>query len=84
MKIPNAERALLAPEKLRDYLLDVQHKRGGPKARLLYAFGYRREEWERLRDDLRVQHLPMDVDRTIQTDYGTRYEIHGPLSTPVG
>jgi hypothetical protein len=35
MKLPNSERAVIAPEKLVDYLLNIEHKRGGAKARLL-------------------------------------------------
>jgi len=35
--IPNAERAIIAVEKLTAYLLNPSHKRGGAKARLLLS-----------------------------------------------
>ena len=41
MTVPNADRAIIAAEKLTGYLLNLSHKRGGPKARLLLGFGYR-------------------------------------------
>ena len=53
MKIPHADRAIIAPEKLRDYLLNPLHRRGGPKARLLMSLGYRAEDFDKLEQDLR-------------------------------
>ncbi len=35
MKLTNADRAVIAPDKLTAYLLNVAHRRGGPKAKLL-------------------------------------------------
>ena len=41
MKVPNAERAIIAQDKLCAYLLNVDHRKGAAKARLLLAMGYR-------------------------------------------
>ena len=41
MTVPNADRAIIAAGKLTTYLLNVSHKRGGAKARLLLSVGYR-------------------------------------------
>ena len=82
MKIPNAEHAVISPEKLRDYLLNSEHRRGGAKARLLISLGYHRESWHVLDKDLRAQHLAADVAVTLETEYGVRYEIVAPLTTP--
>jgi len=84
MKLPGADKAIIAPEKLRDYLLNPGHRRGGPKARLLQSFGYRRDEWRRLDRDLRDQHLGCEVAQVLQGDYGVRYDIVGPIRTPCG
>jgi hypothetical protein len=84
MKMPSAEKAEIAPEKLWGYLLDLDHRRGGTKARFLYACGYRGENWERLQSDLREQHLNQEVSLTHQTSYGQRFEIVAPLATPSG
>jgi hypothetical protein len=84
MKVPNVENAVIAPEKVRDYLLNLGHRRGGPKARLLHSFGYRRADWSRLARDIREQHLSQPVSARQVGPYGTRYEIVAPLRTPDG
>jgi uncharacterized protein DUF6883 len=44
MTVPNADRAIVSPEKLTGYLLNVSHKRGGAKARWLVSVGYRSDD----------------------------------------
>jgi Domain of unknown function (DUF6883) len=84
MTVPNADRAIIAAEKLTGYLLNVSHKRGGPKAKLLLSLGYRADDPERLEWSLRRQHLSLDVTRTSRNVYGVVYEIEGPIKTPSG
>ncbi len=84
MKLPNRERAVIAPDKLTDYLLNVEHKREGTKARLLTQFGYNSDNWQQLEADIRLYHLDRDVDVVKETMYGMRYEIRAPLQTPSG
>ena len=84
MTIPNAGRAIIASEKITGYLLNVSHKRSGPKARLLLSVGYRVDDPQRLESDLRAQHLSLDVTRTVENAYGVVYEIEGPIKTPGG
>ncbi|MBI4670874.1 MAG: hypothetical protein HY741_04290 [Chloroflexi bacterium] len=84
MKLPNAERAIIAQDKLVEYLLNVEHERGGSKAHVLYEFGYRRENWERLADDIRKFHLNAQIQVVRESMYGTRYEISAMLVTPSG
>jgi len=84
MTVPNADRAIIAAEKITGYLLNVSHKRGGPKARLLLSVGYRADVPQRLESDLRSQHLSLDVTRTSENAYGVVYEIDGPIETPSG
>ena len=84
MKIPNADRAIIAREKLRDYLLNPLHRRGGPKARLLMSLGYRAEDCDQLEHDLRSQHLTSDVTNVSDTEYGVRFEIVATILTPSG
>jgi hypothetical protein len=84
MTVPNADRAIIASEKLTGYLLNVSHKRGGPKARVLLSVGYRSDNPQSLESDLRVQHLSLDVSRTHRNAYGVVYEVEGPINTPSG
>jgi hypothetical protein len=84
MTVPNADRAIIALDKLTGYLLNVSHKRGGAKAKLLLSVGYRADDPQRLESDLRTQHLSLDVARTSVNTYGVVYEIEGPIKTPGG
>ena len=84
MTIPNAERAIIAVEKLTEYLLNMSHKRGASKARLLLGVGYRPDAPRLLESDLRTQHLSLDVTRTSENAYGVVYEIEGPIKAPGG
>lgn len=84
MKLPNRERAVISPEKISEYLLNIEHKRGGTKARLLARFGYDADNWQRLDADIRLYHLNAEVDVVRLTLYGVRYEIRAPLQTPSG
>lgn len=53
MRIPKAQFAIVAAEKLRDYLLDPSHRDGGSKAAFFGSLGYSRLAWRRFEADLR-------------------------------
>jgi hypothetical protein len=53
MTVPNANRAIIAADKLTAYLLNMSHKRGAAKARLLLSLGYRSDAAHVLESDLR-------------------------------
>lgn len=84
MPIPNADRAIIAVEKVTAYLLNASHKRGGAKARLLIALGYQPALPERLVADLRAQHLSLDAVRVDRNAYGVSYRLEGDIVTPSG
>lgn len=48
MKVPNAGQAVIAEDKLCNYLLNLAHRRGASKAKLLIGMGYRPDDWQRL------------------------------------
>ena len=79
-----AMRASDAAEKLTAYLLNMSHKRGAAKARLLLSLGYRSDAAHVLESDLRAQHLSLEVTRTRENAYGVVYEIVGPIKAPNG
>lgn len=84
MKLPNVDRAIIESGKLTDYLLNLNHKRGGTKAKLLLQCGYSQENWQRLEGDIRNFHLSAEVEVVRETMYGIRYEISAYLCTPMG
>lgn len=84
MEIPNSDRAVIEPLKLTEYLLNIEHKRGSAKAKLLLQFGYSLDNWHQLEADIRSFHLSADVNVVKETAYGTRYEVSAYLLTPIG
>jgi hypothetical protein len=83
MQLPNRALATITQEKLTEYLLNTQHKRGGTKARLLAQCGYTVQNWRRLEADIRGG-LNTEVALVRSTGYGIRYEIRMTLQTPLG
>jgi Domain of unknown function (DUF6883) len=83
MQLPNRALAVITEEKLTDYLLNIGHKRGGTKARLLERFGYIVQNWRQLEADIRSG-LGTAVDVVRTTEYGTRDEPRMTLQTPLG
>ena len=85
MKLPNADRAVVEIEKLRDYCLNPVHPRGRHKSRVfLSSCGMTAEHADDLRDAL------LDAARTLETepgeedDYGQRYVVDLEVTGPAG
>ena len=83
MKLPNAEQAVVAREKLTDYLLNPGHRYGASKARFFAEFGFCIERWEELAEALREQGRMHEVAQVRETGFGPRYAVDGALNTPV-
>lgn len=82
MPIPNADQAVVPIEKITEYLLNPLHPVGGPKARWLFALGYRLESPEELADGL-LGIVQKSDDFTVQSDvFGVKYGVRGSLIAP--
>jgi hypothetical protein len=82
MPIPDSERAIVTPEKVRDYLLNLDHPDGGSKALWFHSLGYERGDWRTLADDLlRIARECLDFDTEI-SPYGIKYIARGNLGRP--
>jgi len=62
MILPNADRAEISAQKLRDYLLSPNHPVGRFKARFFGALGFSAANWRDLEQALRSQHLRQDAE----------------------
>jgi hypothetical protein len=83
MTLPNADRALVEPAKVRDYLLSHEHPVGRSKAAAFEAVGYHRDTWETLQADLVAI---ARVGNAVPTElglHGQKYEVAGILTGPV-
>jgi hypothetical protein len=83
-QIPNADQAVIAPEKLRDYLLSPAHPVGRFKAAFFAQLGYAQADWQTLAADLRSQHLSLPPEAGEATPFGRKYLIRGALTGPAG
>lgn len=83
MKLPNSDKAVIAAEKVHDYLLSPTHPIGRHKAVLFGALGYTQSRWRQLESDLRVL-LDQEATPTVETEHGSKFEIHGSIAGPNG
>jgi len=74
--------AIIAEEKIRDYLLVWQEE--DDKSQFLALAGYTREDFEQLRRDIREQFLPGEGRFQKLTRFGERFELEGVLRGPSG
>lgn len=84
MPLPEAERAVVEPRKLRDYLLSQSHPVGRFKASFFARLGYTQDGWGVLSADLR-QHAAAGVAQPVEaTRFGQKYQVTGPMRGPAG
>jgi len=82
--LPGADRLVVQPEKVRDYLLSATHPVGRFKAVFFSRLGFESTGWADLRDAL------IDMARTGQVSaghpspYGKKFEVRGTLRGPKG
>lgn len=77
--LPNAERAIIDAEKLRDYVLSSSHPVGRFKAAFFRKLGYSSANWEMFEQSLREQILSNDVTRIEESQYGQKFIVEGVL-----
>ena len=82
MPIPNSERAVVTDEKVRDYLLNLDHPDGGSKAVWFHSLGYVRDDWGQLANDL-LEIARHCKDFAVETNtFGVKYKATGHVGRP--
>lgn len=84
MKMPGWERAFVPEEKITQYLLDPSHHEGKHKAGFFTTFGYTIERWQDLSQALLAHAANHDMTKQLQTGFGLKFVIEGPLPSPDG
>jgi hypothetical protein len=84
LKLPNADRAQIAPEKVVGYLLSPGHPSGASKARFFHRIGFTPEKAPILVGALLRLARDGEVKETVGTPFGTKYVVSGDLYTPSG
>lgn len=76
LRLPNANAAIVAVEKLRDYALDPDHPRGRHKARVFSsALGIEQSDWSYLRAQILDRLQDAAVTSVRETAHGFLYEV---------
>jgi filamentous hemagglutinin len=77
--LTNADRAIIDERKVRDYLLNPLHGRGGHKARLFAAaLGYRRADYRALIEQIRGGILTFEAQPRDPVPHGERVSGRDP------
>jgi hypothetical protein len=85
VKLPHAERAVVDIEKLRNYCLNPEHRRGCHKARVFKAsLGWTQDHAEDLRKVLLAAALNHDAMPLENDEYGRRYMVDFMANGPSG
>lgn len=83
-RLPNAHLAVIDERKVTDYLLSDAHPAGRAKAVFFRRYGFSAASWRVLRDALLDHGRTAGIVSTIETDYGIKYTVEGPLTAPDG
>ena len=75
---------IVEERKVIESLLSTSHPAGRSKAAFFGKFGFHREAWEVLRDALLDHAQDANLVRTIETEFGTKRILEGPLRAPDG
>jgi hypothetical protein len=82
--VPNFDRAVVDPAKLRDYLLSVAHPIGRFKAVFFGSLGYGPNHAVELDRDLRAHVASAVVASVERSPYGQKYVVRGRMKGPAG
>lgn len=84
MMLPGGNQAFVDHSKISDYLLCESHPDGRGKASFFMRFGFRPMQWEDLAEALRAVGASNRVVGVVESAYGKRYIVDGPLKAPDG
>ncbi len=83
-KIPGIENAHVEMSKISDYLLATTHPDGRSKAEFFMRFGFTSKNKDALIGALLGIARDNEVAEVVESAFGTRYVIDGPLQSPDG
>lgn len=82
--LPNADQAFIDPTKLTDYLANLTHREGGPKARFLASLGFNLTDLAALAAALLAHGRSNPAAAVSSGPFGVKYHVDGPLWSPMG
>jgi hypothetical protein len=84
IELPNRFSANVTRDKIQGYLLNTDKMPGAAKARFFLSLGFRPEQWRTLERAL-IEHAQIcPVVKVVESAYGKKFEVRGPLNCPDG
>ena len=84
MKLPNALRAWVEAPKIQAYLLNLNHPKGGSKARFFIRHGFNLEHWQQLADAFIFHAWTGEATFAFKKKRGDMWTVLGPMPCPSG
>jgi hypothetical protein len=84
VKLPEAERVIIDPRKLRDYVLSPAHSIGRFKAAFFARLGFTPESWKSLEVELMRLASEEEAELGEETAFGRKYVVRGTITGPMG
>jgi hypothetical protein len=84
VKLPGAERAIVDPAKVRDYLLSAEHPVGRSKAVFFNALGFARDNWHELQQVITSLAIEDTAELGEKIEFGQKYVVRGTIQGPNG
>jgi hypothetical protein len=84
VRLPGAERAVVDPAKVRDYLLALDHPVGRGKAQFFHGLGFTRSAWPALHRILLQVPEYADASELPRSPYGQKYAAPAIIEGPNG
>lgn len=81
-KVPHAANAVVEEKKVVSYLLNLDHKEGGSKAKFFLKRGFATESWETFATALARHAQTQPVINVESTEFGMKYQVECQLETP--
>jgi hypothetical protein len=69
-------------QKIRNYLLNINHSVGGPKAKFFLGKGFSDAEWKVFANAIKLHPIDNPIQDEEPTDYGLKVKIVCKLKTP--
>ncbi len=82
--LPHGDSLIVEENKVTCYLLNLEHKVGGPKAKYFRNRGFTLEAWAAMADALREHGATQPVTEFAITAYGRKFEVQCQIETPDG
>ena len=80
--LPNGELAWVEEQKIRLYLLNLEHEQGGPKAKFFLKRGFTAQAWAEMGEALVTQARTNRLAKTVTTEFGVRHTVDCNCPTP--